>query len=678
MINNINRISSRVGLLKLSKLPRLPLEGSIDLTYRCNNFCRHCWLWEPSNEKSTQNELTMNEIFSIVDDARSLGCRRWSISGGEPMIREDFFDIFDYITSKSEGYHINTNGTLITPKIAKLLTRKGVVMIALYGATPEVYDHVTRHPGGFDKLMQGVAYMKEAGVNFVVQLIPMKSNFHQWNEMIALSKQLSPNQRIGAEWIHLSGNKTAHRDEELINERLSAEEWFELEQPNYSSSLKNPALESNNECASKTSDEYIFKKCIESRNQFVIDPYGMMTWCRNIQDPKLHYNLRQGTFIEAWEEFIPSCIEKVKINQEYLENCGNCDDRNDCMWCASLSYLETGRYTAPIPNLCELAKIVKNQKEDWQNKHVRYFDVAGISVKVESSLDFGTLPKFKTAIRKFEVDRPGSDLVTLNHFFFGPPKMEKMKSSVKVYNKSPWAVSKLNGSWVYQGIGEFLPKDVFWKVAVFNSNHTSGIIYNTLDDKEKTEKYGFDSLSKLPSDQIWLCPVLADRQALLIHSAAVMINGKGYLFLGQSGAGKSTTIKLLRKAHLEYGFKMKILCDDRNIVRKWSDGWKVHGTWSHGTINTVNNLEAPIVGILVLKKDASNRLELIQNKNLIRKYVLTTLIHGLPTNEWWQKELDVIEKLITEIPFYEMYFNKNGEIVRQILSIDGCISQDMI
>ena len=81
--------------------PRLPLEGSIDLTYRCNNACRHCWVSIPANSPEREKELTFDEITRIVDEARAMGCRKWAISGGEPMLRPDFAEIFDYITRKS-------------------------------------------------------------------------------------------------------------------------------------------------------------------------------------------------------------------------------------------------------------------------------------------------------------------------------------------------------------------------------------------------------------------------------------------------------------------------------------------------------------------------------------------------------------------------------------------------
>jgi MoaA/NifB/PqqE/SkfB family radical SAM enzyme len=142
-----------------NNLPRLPLDGALDLTYRCNNNCRHCWLWLPSNAPQGQQELSLGEIQRVVHEARQMGCQAWAISGGEPMLRPDFSEIFDLITRKSVSYSLNTNGTLITPEIARLLTRKGRKMVALYGATADVHDRVTRIPGSFEATMRGFVYL---------------------------------------------------------------------------------------------------------------------------------------------------------------------------------------------------------------------------------------------------------------------------------------------------------------------------------------------------------------------------------------------------------------------------------------------------------------------------------------------------------------------------------------
>jgi len=171
----LNTMTDYLSITKTDRMPRLPLSGSIDLTYRCNNNCRHCWLRIPPGAPEKQDELSFDEICHIVEEARSMGCRHWSISGGEPMLRPDFAEIFDYITSRSASYSINTNGTMITPEIAQLMKRKGSKMVALYGATEAVHDHITRNPGSFQATMRGFELLKEAGAGFTVQLIPMNS-----------------------------------------------------------------------------------------------------------------------------------------------------------------------------------------------------------------------------------------------------------------------------------------------------------------------------------------------------------------------------------------------------------------------------------------------------------------------------------------------------------------------
>ncbi len=212
-------------------IPRLPLEGSLDLTYRCNNDCLHCWLRIPPEAPEQQKELNFKEIKTIVDQARSMGTRRWSISGGEPMLRPDFPEIFDYLTRKSVSYTLNTNGRCITPEIAHLLKRRGSKMVALYGATAEVHDRVTRHPGSFQQTMRGFSLLKETGAGFTVQLIPMRANWSQWPQMIELAQSLSRHWRVGAPWLYLSACRNEKRNAEIIQQRLDPADVIALDVP---------------------------------------------------------------------------------------------------------------------------------------------------------------------------------------------------------------------------------------------------------------------------------------------------------------------------------------------------------------------------------------------------------------------------------------------------------------
>jgi MoaA/NifB/PqqE/SkfB family radical SAM enzyme len=647
----------------------------LDLTYRCNNNCRHCWLWLPKGAAEQQKELAVGEIRRIVDEARAMGCRRWSISGGEPMLRPDFAEIFDYLTSRAASYSLNTNGTLITPTIAQLLKRKGSKAIALYGATAEVYDAVTRHPGGFEEVMRGFAYLREARAGFIVQLIPMRINWHQWDRMIELAESLSPHWRVGAPWLYLSSDGSAHRNREIAGQRLAPRDVIELDKPDLTYGERMEEISADCELrdgvcgVTANGDDRLFASCIAGRLNFHIDAYGMMSWCSFIKDPRLRYDLRHGAFRQAWDEFIPSQADKVRGGGEYHANCGACERRADCRWCAAYSYLEIGRYSAPVSYLCAVAEEARKFKVEWQDKHRRYFQIAGITVRVESDLDFDEV-KFKKEFAPFAVAGPGEDNVTLRHYF-ELPDMKGKDLGGELYRKAPWAISRKNGTWFYRGIAPDGSDAELHRVAVFDAGHTHAMIYSLPSDAGRIRTDGWYSLSLFPTDQIWLAPLLADRHAVLLHSAGVILNGQGLLFVGHSDAGKSTTVTMLTNAGREQGvpLQVEILCDDRNIVRRWDEGWRVHGTWSHGDVEDVSSASAPLRALLFLHQGSRNEITPLTDRKEIWRRLLATLIKPMVTAEWWQKELDVLERLINEVPCYTMDFDKSGAIVAKLAKL---------
>jgi MoaA/NifB/PqqE/SkfB family radical SAM enzyme len=655
-----------ISVDRLRATPRLPLEGHLDLTYRCNNTCRHCWVWLAPNASQQADELSFDEIRSIADQARALGTRRWCISGGEPMLRPDFPEIFDTLTRKAAGYSLNSNGTLITPQIAQLLTRKGMKMIALYGATADVYDSVTRNPGGFDAALRGMNYLREAGAGFVVQLIPMRENCHQWAAMQELAQTLSPHQRVGSAWLFLSSSGSPATNRAIAAQRLAPRDVIALaEDSDYSSFIPHAKR------SSLISDDRLFAQCIAERQAFHIDPYGMMSWCSFIKDPALRYDLRRSAFREAWEEFIPSCADKVRGGDEWRENCGSCDKRADCRWCAVYAYLETGRYSARVPYLCAVADEARAFKANWRDQHYRYFQIAGITVRVESDLDFDTI-KFTDGFAPFVVEGPGDDTVTLRHHFELPDLTGKDLGE-ELYRKAPWAISRQkNGAWIYRDISlDGANRGELHRVATFSADHTRGTIYSPPRTLELIRQNGWYSLSLFPTDQIWLAPLLADRNAVLMHSAAAILNGQGLVFVGHSEAGKSTTMELLKAANIG----AEILCDDRNVIRKWGSdsqgpgGWRVHGTWSHGTTADVSGASAPLRAILFLHQAPRNEITPLTNRKDIWRRLLATLIRPMVTAEWWQKEMDVLAQIVNEVTCYSMQFDKSGAIVDKLVEL---------
>lgn len=628
----------------LSDLPRLPLKGSIDLTYRCNNRCRHCWLWTDDG----RGELTKEEIFDIVDQARAMGCREWAISGGEPMLRPDFAEIFDYITSRSRTYSLNTNGTLITPEIAQLMKRKGSKMVALYGATPEVHDHITRNPGSFDATMRGFELLKEAGAGFIVQIVPMKDNYHQLEEMKALAESLGSYWRIGAPWLFLSASRDPAQNAGIIAQRLPPDVVVELDPP-----ASEDGGDDRGACPA--GDDRLFAACIEARREFHVDPYGTLSFCPFVKDPALRYDLRAGTFRDGWEEFVPSVAERVRGGSEYREGCGSCPDRDDCRWCPVYGYLEHGRHAAWVEYLCEVAGRSRSYREALEGDHRRFFRIGGITIRVEADLPFDDAT-IAPALELFSVDGPGPDTVRIRHHF-GIPHVAEEDRGREVYRRIPWAVYRKGRSWVYAGISADETKTELERLAVFSGDHASGEIYN---ESEGTFRKGrLTSLTMWATDQILVARLLADRGGCILHSCGAVMDGKGLLFVGHSEAGKTTVARMIAP-------RAEILCDDRNIVRRDGDGWKVFGTWSHGECPTVSPGSAPLRAVLFLEQDGVNRITRIDDRVEIVRRLFATVIRPFVTADWWEKTLSVLEQVTREVPCYRMQFDRSGAILGEL------------
>ena len=434
---------------KINELPRIPLTGNIDLTYRCNNDCRHCWVRISPDSPKKEEEFTLKEIMRIVDQARGMGCRQWSISGGEPMLRADFADMFDYIVTKSTTYRLNTNGTLITPVIAKFLKRKGTKMVALYGDTAAVHDNITRTPGSFEACLQGLTYLKEAGAGFIVQLIPMRSNYQQFSKMVQLAESLSPHWRIGSSWLYLSASGNFGINREIGRQRLDPGEMIEFNTLALSNEDVRKKDHKAYRCGQTSEDNRLFKACVADKRNFHIDPYCKMSFCTHVVDPALRYDLRDGNFRYCWEEFIPSLTDKIVGTNEYLENCGYCNLKKECRWCPAYAYLEHRRFSAKVEYLCAEAKEHQRLKNN-RKKNFRYYQIADITIQVASDLPI-TDNTFQPKFKHFEVDGPGTDTIFLWHHF-SLSGLNLTDLGKKVYQKPPWAIYRKDDVWIYTGI----------------------------------------------------------------------------------------------------------------------------------------------------------------------------------------------------------------------------------
>jgi hypothetical protein len=98
----------------------------------------------------------------------------------------------------------------------------------------------------------------------------------------------------------------------------------------------------------------------------------------------------------------------------------------------------------------------------------------------------------------------------------------------------------------------------------------------------------------------------------------------------------------------------------------------VHGTWSHGTTADVSPASALLRAILFLRQDTHNVIVPLTDRKEIWRRLLATLIKPMVTAEWWQKELDVLQAIVDEIPCYTMRFDKSGVIVAELVRLADC------
>ena len=285
----------------------------------------------------------------------------------------------------------------------------------------------------------------------------------------------------------------------------------------------------------------------------------------------------------------------------------------------------------------------------------RFYRIAGITIQVDSDLpitDATFHPKFKI----FEVDGPGEDTVFISHHF-SLPDLQGQDLGNKVYQHPPWVIYRKEDSWVYLGVAPVAGERHIYQVAFFNHDYTRARIHNEKD--ETFRGGGLHSLTLFPTDQILISQVLADRQGCFMHSSGVNFEDNGLLFVGHSDAGKSTMVRMLED-------RAEILCDDRIVVRRWKDGFRIHGAWSHGDIAEISSSSAPLTALLFLEQAQTNRIISLDNKKAIIPKLLACLIKPLVTADWWEKMLRLVEYIARDVPCYILQFDKSGSAVKLI------------
>jgi radical SAM protein with 4Fe4S-binding SPASM domain len=326
---------------------RIPANGSIELTFRCNLRCAHCYCNLPANNQGAINEeLKTDEVRHIFDQITEAGCLWLLITGGEPLLRKDFVEIYTHAKKKGILITLFTNGTLITREIADHLTEwpPHAVEITLYGATKETYEDVTRIPGSFERCKRGIDLLLERGIPLELKTMAMTLNHDEVFQIKEYAEELGVKFRLDPVLnARLDGSKGP------CHFRLSPEEVVKLDL----------ADEKRRKEWRKFCEKFIGRHpsdnlfhCGAGVATFHVDPYGQMSTCEMVRFQS--YDLRSGSFQEGWKEAIPEFIS-LKPEGEYP--CGRCELIALCGQCPGWAWLEHANPEAPVKYLCEIAHL---------------------------------------------------------------------------------------------------------------------------------------------------------------------------------------------------------------------------------------------------------------------------------------------------------------------------------
>ncbi len=349
-------------LWKRTEEKRIPLSAEIELTERCNNNCVHCYINLAANdEEAKKRELSFREIRDLVDETVQMGCLWWLITGGEPLLREDFADIYLYLKKKGLLTSVFTNATLITPELVSLFKKypPRELEITVYGITEKTYERITRTPGSFEAFRRGINLLQKENVPFTLKAMALRSNMGELEAIKDFCKPISRGHFRFDPFLHLRLRSDGKRNRQIRNERLSPDEIVAIElgdEERKKGLLKQVCEEKKigREAVPFDDNNQLFY-CGAGRTSFTIDSYGYFKLCSSLSHPDCVYDLKKGSLREAWEKFVPQVRAMRTEDEECRKRCLSCPLINLCMWCPATTYLECGKLDGWVEDFCQIA-----------------------------------------------------------------------------------------------------------------------------------------------------------------------------------------------------------------------------------------------------------------------------------------------------------------------------------
>lgn len=324
----------------------IPLSVYVELTYRCNLKCIHCYQSDKAND-----ELTFKEISMFLDEISEMGTLFLVFTGGEPLLREDFWEIASYGKKKNFALYLYTNATLISEEIARDLKKLNFlsVHLSLLGATPEVNDKITGIKGSFSKILKAIEHLKKYRVGILAKSTIIKENFHQTDDLKKLAKELDIE-------LIMSPVLFSKRDG-------SSTDFYRLNSKQLKSYYRQSKIsEIKNTFSQREKTDGLF--CAIGKTFVAITPEGKIYPCLSI--PYSAGNIRDKSFKEIWNySNILNQLRQHSLCE--TDECFKCPAKNYCIRCSGFSIMESGKFFSPSDQACKSAYILKEVLNEGAN-----------------------------------------------------------------------------------------------------------------------------------------------------------------------------------------------------------------------------------------------------------------------------------------------------------------------
>jgi heme b synthase len=332
-----------------------------EITRRCNLNCVHCRS-SSDLEAAGHPDFSLAEAKRMLDDISSYASPVVVLSGGEPLLREDVFDIAQYGTSLGLRMCLATNGTLVTEKICAKIKESGIKMVSLSldGSTAAVHDNFRNQPSAFEGTMSAIRLFNKHGIKFLVNSSFTQRNKEEAPKLYQLVKSL------GATAWYLFMIVPTGRGEEIMEELIPASEYEDILNWHYDMEKEEQDLLVRPTCApqyyrivlqrAKQEGEKFKRRtlqfstggskgCLAGQLICLIDVDGNVLPCSYF--PKAAGNIREQRFQEIWEQ-APLFLE-LRNFKGYKGNCGRCEYVNVCGGCRARAYAVSDDYLAQEP-----------------------------------------------------------------------------------------------------------------------------------------------------------------------------------------------------------------------------------------------------------------------------------------------------------------------------------------